>query len=60
MKVPCTCQHEFQDQRYGRGVRIANPVKTDPKQPKMGRCTVCGSEHTKFVGGPEPKPEPAN
>lgn len=39
--LPCSCKHEFQDQRYGRGMRVANPSR---KSPPMWRCTVCGKE----------------
>lgn len=32
----CTCEHEYQDQKYGKGRRVWNPTS-------KGRCcTVCG------------------
>lgn len=34
----CNCQHEFQDQRYGKGLRLHNPRKEGKYA-----CTVCGS-----------------
>ena len=34
--INCTCQHAFQDQRYGPGRRVANVTKDG-----SGRCTVC-------------------
>lgn len=37
----CTCEHKFQDEKYGRFMRIHNP-----RAGKNGgyRCTVCGKE----------------
>ena len=38
--IDCNCNHEYQDGRYGKGKRLANPTKTkDGKQ--RHRCTVC-------------------
>jgi predicted SprT family Zn-dependent metalloprotease len=37
--LACTCKHEFQDQRYGPGMRVHNPRKE-----KTYACTVCGRE----------------
>lgn len=47
-KVTCTCKHEYQDQTYGLGVRVANTTKkTDDKAGKQEvRCTVCSKIHT--------------
>jgi hypothetical protein len=46
--VKCTCKHEFQDETYGKGMRVYNPA--GDKQ-SGGRCTVCGavigSAHTR-------------
>ena len=39
--LTCTCEHEYQDERYGKNKRLHN--KTD----KGYRCTVCGHEKTK-------------
>ena len=40
--MQCTCQHEFQDKRYGKRNRVHNTI------PKLGgtkyRCTVCLKE----------------
>jgi|GEM_PF-2367849 acetone carboxylase gamma subunit len=34
----CTCQHAFQDERYGQNMRVHNAMR----KPKPGwRCTVC-------------------
>lgn len=38
--VSCVCQHQFQDQRYGTGKRVANPTAKGTY-----RCTVCQREH---------------
>ena len=37
--VKCTCEHEFQDKKYGYKMRMANPTE------KGCRCTVCGKDH---------------
>lgn len=38
----CTCNHEFQDERYGKGRRVHNPLKVGAKgQTPSFRCTVC-------------------
>lgn len=38
----CTCQNEYQDNKYGKGMRVHNPVKQKTSGPKQYRCTVCG------------------
>ena len=40
-RVFCTCEHEYQDERYGKQKRIANLA---PKA-KGFRCTVCLKIH---------------
>lgn len=46
-KVQCKCTHEFQDQQYGKNVRIANATEKQPSQDKVEvRCTVCKTLHT--------------
>ncbi len=43
----CGCRHEFQDARYGIGMRqhtIGKSTKTPPY-----RCTVCGREKHEIV-----------
>jgi hypothetical protein len=48
MKIlACTCEHEFQDETYGKGKRAMNP-----KDSKEGEytCTVCGKVHIKREG----------
>lgn len=40
----CTCKHEFQDQTYGKGNRVHNPIKGKTTTDQRVRCTVCGNE----------------
>ena len=46
-RVKCSCEHKFQDERYGKGVRVANPMAyKDPKSKDIQvRCTVCSKVH---------------
>lgn len=40
----CSCSHEEQDKKYGKGRRVMN--LTDKKATKkIYRCTVCNKEH---------------
>jgi len=42
-EFPCNCVSEFQDERYGRGIRVFNERIAGNKN--IGwRCTVCGKE----------------
>ena len=34
----CTCNHDFQDKRYGKAKRVMNKCA----KPGEYRCTVCG------------------
>lgn len=43
--IECVCKHEFQDERYGRGMRVHNPCKQENST--AFRCTVCGMVHEK-------------
>lgn len=40
----CLCEHDFQDQQNGRGMRVFNPIGKNEKGTSSGthRCTVCG------------------
>ena len=38
--VSCDCKHDYQDKKYGKGKRVANPLKGDGH-----RCTVCSKKH---------------
>ena len=42
--MTCTCEHKFQDKRYGRGRRVFNS-KADRKQ-NMWNCTSCGKDRS--------------
>lgn len=39
--VPCKCASEFQDNEYGKGLRLHN-ISQKGKNIKLGICTVCG------------------
>lgn len=41
MILRCTCEHEYQDEKYGKGMRVHNERAKDPKSPQEYRCTVC-------------------
>lgn len=45
MIVPCTCDSAFQDERYGKGKRVANLTKKGTSGSEIHRCTVCSKEH---------------
>lgn len=34
--LPCNCNHEYQDEKYGRGKRLHTPLMNG-----QFRCTVC-------------------
>ena len=39
----CTCQHDYQDKKYGKGKRVHNKITKSDKNLNW-RCTVCGKE----------------
>jgi hypothetical protein len=42
-EFPCKCKNEFQDERYGRGIRVFNEMVSGSKS--IGwRCSICGNE----------------
>lgn len=43
MILKCTCKHQYQDDKYGQGMRVFNiiPPKKGISQESY-RCTVCG------------------
>jgi hypothetical protein len=41
--APCTCSHEYQDQKYGKGMRVFTPKMPSGKLSGW-RCTVCKRE----------------
>lgn len=42
MKSTCSCKHDYQDEKYGKAIRIFNPTGKDNEY----RCTVCGNVKT--------------
>jgi hypothetical protein len=40
----CTCTHKFQDETYGKGMRVHN-IAGDGKSSK---CTVCNNKRSKL------------
>ena len=40
--MKCTCTHDYQDKKYGKGNRIFNELSE--KNTKNWRCTVCKAE----------------
>jgi len=38
----CTCKNDFQDEKYGKGIRVHN--LTVGKDTREARCTVCQTE----------------
>jgi hypothetical protein len=41
--APCNCKHEYQDEKYGRGMRVWNEKVAKGKVCGK-RCTVCSKE----------------
>jgi len=41
----CTCQHKYQDSKYGTGMRVMNQKAKKERQPTVYKCTVCKKEH---------------
>ena len=41
--LQCTCKSEFQDELYGKELRLMNTVGKD--KPNGYRCTVCNKEY---------------
>jgi len=42
----CFCSNQYQDNRYGQHMRVANPQKRGTG-PQEYRCTVCGRTITR-------------
>ena len=51
MIIKCGCKHPYQDEVYGQGNRVANPMVKE----KTYRCTVCLKEQTKGSGDEKKK-----
>lgn len=40
---PCTCNHEYQDKQYGKGLRLMIRQRPKSNVPEY-TCSVCGSK----------------
>ena len=40
--IRCTCEHEYQDAKYGRWNRVHNKTESKDGPATEWRCTVCG------------------
>lgn len=40
--IRCNCKHEFQDQKYGKDMRVHNKTGQAKSDGVKWRCTVCG------------------
>lgn len=40
---PCSCQSSYQDDRYGKGMRVHNERPSKVKGGERYGCTVCGT-----------------
>ena len=40
----CTCKHDYQDKKYGKGKRVCNPTTKSAGIKTVYRCTVCKKE----------------
>lgn len=38
----CICKNRYQDKRYGKQMRVKNPLPKVENKPRQYRCTVCG------------------
>ncbi len=49
-KVSCSCNHEYQDSKYGTKIRVATTIMKSVSMGKLTRvrCTVCSKEHTSW------------
>jgi hypothetical protein len=47
--LKCHCQHEFQDSKYGKGMRVHTPTKKSPEG-SIFRCTICKTEKNASSG----------
>ena len=42
MVLKCKCKHEYQDKKYGNGMRVHNRTRKQSENSYAYRCTVCG------------------
>jgi len=57
--LQCTCKHDFQDQIYGKGMRLHNVSQGGTGKDKVAYCTVCSPKQPK-VKGVDPLRKPKN
>lgn len=43
-KKRCTCDHDYQDAKYGQGMRVFNLGMKTKGSGTKATCTVCGKE----------------
>ena len=43
-ELRCSCVSEFQDELYGKGIRLFNEMGSNKGKVTGYRCTVCGKE----------------
>lgn len=44
-KKPATLAAQFQELKYGKGVRVMNPLKPSKDSKPLHRCSICGTIH---------------
>lgn len=44
-KKPATLAAQFQELKYGKGIRVMNPVKVPKDSRPQHRCTICDTVH---------------
>lgn len=47
MILKCSCRHDYQDNRYGKGRRVFNETSKGDANDRTYRCTVCSHETKK-------------
>jgi hypothetical protein len=45
-KVKCNCANQYQDKKYGQGIRVANLTQKVVASKPVYRCTVCSTLHS--------------
>lgn len=40
----CDCRSEYQDKKYGNGMRVHNPTRKGTVSKIVWRCTICKKE----------------
>lgn len=48
--MKCSCKHEFQDEKYGKGMRVFNPTGKGSDQGSGYICTVCNAKVGHIIG----------